>query len=138
MFKIDLKSKKSIYEQIIDGFKDEIICGKLSADEKIPSVREMASQLTVNPNTIQKAYAELEKQGFIYSLPGRGNFVSAKSFNADPRQLEEIYSRIEDMLKELKYLGVSDRDVRYKLMAMTTDRAEVRQGSLEKRGGGND
>ena len=138
MFKIDLKSKKSIYEQIIDGFKEEIVCGKILPDEKIPSVREMASQLTVNPNTIQKAYAELEKQGFIYSLPGRGNFVSAQTFKADPRQLEEIYSRIEDMLKELKYLGVSDRDIRYKLMAMTTDRDEVSQGSLEKRGGGND
>ena len=136
MFKIDLKSKKSIYEQIIDGFKNEIISGSVLPDDKLPSVRELASQLTVNPNTIQKAYAELEKQGFIYSVAGRGNFVCEQTRSVDPKQVDDICDKIADLLKELKYLGVSERDIRYKVMALTgqDDREEIKtvQGSFER------
>lgn len=111
MFKIDLKSKKSIYEQVVDGFKDEIISGVRAADSKIPSVRELAASLTVNPNTIQKAYTELEKQGYIYSVSGRGNFVSGEIKEADPKLVEDTFSKMEMLVRELKFLGLTAADV---------------------------
>ena len=72
MFEIDLKSRKSIYEQVTDNLKELIATEVLSSDEKLPSVRAMSKMLTVNPNTVQKAYRELEYQGYIYTASGLG------------------------------------------------------------------
>lgn len=77
MILIDYKSRKLIYEQIIDNVKELIVSGVLERDEQLPSVRQLAQELAINPNTIQKAYAELERQGVIYSLKGRGSFVGS-------------------------------------------------------------
>ena len=77
MFQLDLKSRKSIHEQVVDNIKELIISGVLSPDEKLPSIRDISKTLTVNPNTIQKSYKELERQGFIYTLSGLGSFVSS-------------------------------------------------------------
>ena len=77
MILIDYKSRKPIYEQIIDNIKSLVVSGVLKRDEQLPSVRQLAQQLAINPNTIQKAYAELERQGVIYSLKGRGSFVGS-------------------------------------------------------------
>jgi len=123
MFRIDLKSKKSIYEQIVDGFKDEIVSGVRAADSKIPSVRDLAATLTVNPNTIQKAYAELENQGYIYSVSGRGNFVSTVSASVDEVQAASVYAQIESFIKELKYLGVPKEEMILRITEI------IRQGS---------
>jgi len=120
MFKIDLKTKKSIYEQVVDGIKEEIISGNFKADDKLPSVRDLAGQLTVNPNTIQKAYTLLEDQGFIYSVSGRGNFISG-NIPQDGRKTEELFRNIEATIKQIRYLGVSERDIRYRIMSMTND-----------------
>ena len=76
MFAIDLKSRKPISRQIIDNIKELIVSGVLAEDEKLPSVREMASYLTVNPNTVQKAFRILEQQGYIYSFFFMGNVPS--------------------------------------------------------------
>ena len=70
MFKIDLRSHKSTYEQITDGFKEMIMTGVLACGEKMPSVRELSKDLGVNPNTIAKSYQELERQGYIYTSTG--------------------------------------------------------------------
>jgi GntR family transcriptional regulator len=78
VFQIDLKSRKSIYEQVVDNIKDLIITGVIKAEDKIPSVRELSKILTVNPNTVQKAYRELEYQGFLYTVSGLGTFVASK------------------------------------------------------------
>ena len=67
MFQLDLKSRKSIYEQVVDNLKEMIISGVLKSGEKLPSVRELSRMLTVNPNTVQKAYRELERQGYVYT-----------------------------------------------------------------------
>ncbi|MBQ2120037.1 MAG: GntR family transcriptional regulator, partial [Peptococcaceae bacterium] len=77
MILIDYKSRKPIYEQIIENMKQLVVSGALKRDEQIPSVRQLAQELAINPNTIQKAYAELERQGVIYSLKGRGSFVGS-------------------------------------------------------------
>ena len=111
MIQIDYRSQKAIYEQVRDELKKLIMKGILKEDEKIPSVREIAGTLAINPNTIQRAFRELENEGFIYSVKGRGNFVS-------PRKEAEHTERIESLLKEfascateLLYLGISKDDL---------------------------
>jgi len=75
MIPIDLMDARPIYEQVTERFKMLILRGIIKADEKIPSVRNLAVDLSINPNTIQRAYAELEKQGYIYTVKGKGNFA---------------------------------------------------------------
>lgn len=75
MIVIDYSDKRPIYEQIAERFRMLIINGIMEADERLPSVRTLAVELSINPNTIQRAYTELEREGFIYSVKGRGNFV---------------------------------------------------------------
>ena len=75
MFSINYKDARPIYEQVKDNLRRAIITGLMKSDEKIPSVRDLAGQLAINPNTIQKAYRELEAEGYTYSVAGKGSFV---------------------------------------------------------------
>lgn len=75
MIQLDYRDARPIYSQITDGFRDQILSGILQTGDKLPSVRDLASQLTINPNTIQRAYRELEMQGWIATVPGKGCFV---------------------------------------------------------------
>ena len=83
MFELDTRSRKPIYEQLVDKLKELIINEVLKPDEQLPSVRQLAQELTINPNTIQKAYRELENQGFIYSQKGKGSFVNPQHGKMD-------------------------------------------------------
>ena len=76
MVVIDYQNRKPIYEQIVERFQMLIVKGILEPDSQMPSVRALATELSINPNTIQKAYAVLEQEGYIYPVKGRGNFVS--------------------------------------------------------------
>ena len=105
MIQLNYRDSKPIYEQIKDGFRKLIITNSLSANEKLPSVRELASGLAINPNTIQKAYAELERQGFIYTVKGRGNFVAENNNLKDMKQAE-ILEKLEGLLRETEEAGV--------------------------------
>ena len=78
MFQLDLRNNKSIYDQIVDKFKEQIMMGQLQTGAKMPSVRELSRELGVNPNTIQKAYRELERQGYIYTSSGWGPSLRIK------------------------------------------------------------
>ncbi|WP_432662830.1 GntR family transcriptional regulator [Wukongibacter baidiensis] len=111
MFEIDLKDRRPIYEQIIDKFKQLIIRDILRQDEKIPSVRELAKKLTINPNTIQKAYRELERQGYIYSVKGRGNFVSSGIKKVDDAKVEYLKKQIEKSVSELMFIGIEKNEL---------------------------
>lgn len=111
MFEIDLKDRRAIYEQIIDKFKQLIIRDILKQDEKLPSVRELAKQLTINPNTIQKAYRELERQGYIYSVKGRGNFVSSEIKKVDDAKVEYLKKQIEKSVSELMFIGIEKKEL---------------------------
>ncbi len=75
MIHLDYRDARPIYAQILDGFREQIRSGVLQPGDKMPSVRELATQLTINPNTIQRAYRELEASGLIASVPGKGSFV---------------------------------------------------------------
>lgn len=101
MIWIDYTDATPIYEQIVSKYKNLIVRGALPADEKMPSVRTLAMDLSINPNTIQKAYAELERQGFIYTVKGRGNFVAANSNLKDVKKAE-LLEKLDVLIKEAK------------------------------------
>ena len=107
MFELDMKSRKAISDQIIENMKELIVSGILKPDDKIPSVREMASQLLVNPNTVAKAYRSLEAQGYIFTVKGRGTFVAdTQSMPVDSRELKEAENYVRDSISKLYYLGI--------------------------------
>ena len=106
MFELDLRSRKSIYEQITDNLKELIMTGKLPFGTKLPSVRELSKQISVNPNTVQKAYRELERQGYIYTQSGLGTFVADRSgITADTAAVTKAEKNLEDAFKQFLYLG---------------------------------
>ena len=111
MFELDMRSRDPIYQQLVDKFKSLIIKSVLKTDEQLPSVRILAQQLTVNPNTIQKAYRELETQGYIYSVKGKGSFVSPTVEQDNDVAIDEIRSEIKKLLLEIAYLGIAEEEL---------------------------
>jgi len=111
MIQIDYRSPKAIYEQVRDEMKKLIMKGVLKEDEQIPSVREIAGMLAINPNTIQRAYRELEMEGFIYSVKGRGNFVSPRKEAEQASRIEELLQNFKTCASELLYLGVQEEEL---------------------------
>ena len=105
MINIDYKDKRSIHEQIVGGIKELIVGGILLTDEKLPSVRELSMSITVNPNTVQKAYRQLETEGYIYSVQGKGNFVAPVPEEKDEKKIDELYEDIKRAVYNLMYLG---------------------------------
>jgi GntR family transcriptional regulator len=106
MFELDMRSRKPIYEQLVDKMKELIMNEVLKPDEQLPSVRTLATQLTINPNTIQKAYRELEIQGFIYSIKGKGSFVSLNNQTKDIEKIASVMKELEKLILEALYLGI--------------------------------
>lgn len=111
MFELDVRSRKPIYEQLIERMKEMIMMGVLQPDEQLPSVRHLSGQLTVNPNTIQKAYRELEREGYIYSLQGKGSFVAKPEHRPDDKRREELKTELRKLFTEAVYLGIKDADI---------------------------
>lgn len=98
MVMLNMKSGIPIWEQIRDSFKKQILAGVLNSGDKLPSVRALASELGINPNTIQRAYTDLENSGFVYMVSGRGCFVAEKS---EASLIAEQTSRINELKKAL-------------------------------------
>ncbi|MBE7015974.1 MAG: GntR family transcriptional regulator [Ruminococcaceae bacterium] len=111
MIQLDLGDHRPLYEQIRDKLKEMIIEGLLLENDRIPSVREMAQTLAINPNTIQKAYRELEGEGYIYSVKAKGFFVSDIKHTTSNGKIAEIKEEIKPYLKELKFLGVKKESI---------------------------
>ncbi|WPP40677.1 GntR family transcriptional regulator [Paenibacillus hunanensis] len=111
MFELDIRSRKPIYEQLMDKIKELIVYGVLKPDEQLPSVRALSAQLTVNPNTIQKAYRELERDGYIYSQPGKGSFVSPAEQQPQDIQREAMREQLLKLFAEAIYLGFTQSDM---------------------------
>ena len=104
MITINYRDPRPIYEQIQTELRRLMLTGVLPPGSRLPSVRELAGQLAINPNTIQRAYAELEAEGYIYSVAGRGSFVSTGD-GEHLRRVAELTGRLVPLLEELKSLG---------------------------------
>ena len=108
VYRLDYTSGKPIYEQIRDNLKKLIIDGVLKPDDKILSVRELAVEMTINPNTIQKAYKDLESEGYIYSVRAKGYFVAPKN---NIKNTENLFKSFKETVSELYYLGVEEKEL---------------------------
>ena len=111
MFKLDYSDGKPIYEQIKDNFKQLIIDGVFKQDDRIPSVRELAVSMAINPNTIQKAYKELEFEGYVYSVRAKGVFVAPIEKITEDKNTDKLYKNLEDALRELYFVGEDKQKV---------------------------
>ena len=109
MIQLNYRDSKPIYEQIKDGLRRLVVTGVVKKDEKLPSVRELATSLSINPNTIQKAYRELEQEGYIYTIAGKGSYAAEKADVASGRN-EELMKEFDEIVKELLYL-CEDKDI---------------------------
>lgn len=124
MININFRDSRPIYEQVKTTLRKLIVLGAMSPDEKLPSVRELASQLVINPNTIQRAYRELEQEGYIISIPGKGSYANL-SAQVDEGRKKELLTAMDEIVAELLYLGVTpdelDRRIREKEAARHED-----------------
>lgn len=110
MISLNYRDSRPIYEQIRDELRKLIVTGALGPDDKLPSVRALATQLAINPNTIQRAYNELESEGYIYSVPGKGSFAAGNA-GADQRRQKALVGQVRELLRELRYLGMSREEL---------------------------
>lgn len=109
MIVIDYKDKRPIYEQIIEKYENLIIRGVLEGGSKLPSVRSLAIELSINPNTIQKAYTELERSGYIYSVKGKGNYVIDDE-EIKKRKKEAVAEQSKNLVRLVKSLGITKEE----------------------------
>ena len=107
---LNYRDSRPIYEQIRDGLRRLIVTGALQPDERLPSVRSMATELAINPNTIQRAYGELEAEGYIYSVPGKGSFAAKAAEPLDGRKAK-LLEKLREILTELRYLQVPKEEI---------------------------
>ena len=121
---INFRDSRPIYVQVKTALRKLIVSGAMPPDEKLPSVRELAAQLVINPNTIQRAYRELEQEGYIISIPGKGSYANL-SAQVDEGRKKELLTAMDEIVAELLYLGVTpdelDRRIREKEAARHED-----------------
>lgn len=110
MIVLDYKDRRPLYEQVAEKFQELIVKGILPKDMQMPSVRSQAMQLSINPNTIQRAYSELERQGYIYSIKGKGSFVADISSFLDGRK-EKWREEMEDLVEEGYAIGILQEEM---------------------------
>ena len=110
MIHLDYRDGRPIYEQVQDGLRRLMVSGVLREGEKLPSVRALAGQLAINPNTIQRAYEALEREGYVYSVGGKGSFVAPRK-EVDTARQEELLNKLDACVRELLFLGVSREEL---------------------------
>lgn len=106
MISLNYRDSRPIYEQIKEGLKRLVITGALRDGDRLPSVRELAADLSINPNTIQRAYRELESDGYIYTIAGKGSFAAPQA-NVSSGLRAELYRRFDEAASELVFSGCS-------------------------------
>ena len=110
MIQLNFRDAKPIYEQIKDGIRHLIVTRGLVPEDKLPSVREMAAKLTINPNTIERAYLELEQEGYLYTVNGEETFVSSGAQIENCRK-DALMESLDEIVGELTFLAVPKEDV---------------------------
>ena len=111
MFILDYKDRRPIYEQIIEKLEELMLIGVLKENDPMPSVRSLATDLAINPNTIQRAYAELERRGCIYVIKGKGSFVAANSTMKENKK-KELLIHFSEIIDEAIRLEISDQEIK--------------------------
>lgn len=132
MKQIDYQDPRPIYEQISEYYKTLILKGIMEADEQMPSVRQLAMECSTNPNTVQRAYAELERQGFIYTVKGRGNFVKGGQNLLDDRKAE-LARRLLNTIQEAESLGIPREELIRTMQALEDEARVVAEGTAQTR-----
>ena len=111
MFLVNPKSKQPIYEQLVEQLRRQLVLGGMEAGAAMPSVRQLATELGINPNTIQKAYRRMEEEGMIESVPGRGSFVTENLAQIVEKQRREQLDKAEMTIRTCKEMGLSKDDI---------------------------
>lgn len=111
MITLNYRDARAIYEQVRDGLRKLIVTGAIADGEKLPSVRALAAQLAINPNTIARAYTELENEGYCCSVPGKGCFAVCRERTQDDARRRELEQRVRELLGELRAMGESEQDL---------------------------
>lgn len=122
MLQLDYRDARPIYEQVKDGLRRLVVTGAIQERERLPSVRQLAASLAINPNTIQKAYEALETEGYVYTVPGRGTFATAQTDVSRDRR-EELLRQFDAAAAELQFLGVPAAELARRL-TRTRERRE--------------
>ena len=127
MIQLNYRDARPIYEQVKDGLRHLVVTGALQAGDKLPSVRALATSLAINPNTIQRAYESLEREGYLYTVAGKGSFAAPQAdVNADRR--ERLLKDFDASAAELLFLGMTAGE-----LARRLDEAATRQAVREER-----
>ena len=111
MIILDYKDRRPIYEQVAEKLEELMLLGVLGENEPLPSVRSLAMELSINPNTIQRAYAELERQGYIYTVKGKGSFVAENSVMKEKRK-KDLLIQVSEVIDEAIRLGISGEEIK--------------------------
>ena len=111
MITLNYRDARPIYEQVRDGLRRLIVSGAIADGEKLPSVRQLAAQLAINPNTIQRAYNELEAEGYAASIPGKGSFAVGGARAKNDARRRELSALLRETAAELRAMGVSQRGI---------------------------
>ena len=106
MLNLDYRDARPIYEQVRDNLRRLMVSGAIQEGGKLPSVRSLASNLAINPNTIQRAYESLEAEGYVYSIPGKGSFAAPRT-GVDEERRDRLLGQFDSLTAELLYLGVT-------------------------------
>lgn len=112
MFIIDTRSSDPIYQQIVDQTKEQVLRGILKTGDQLPPVRQLAGMISVNPNTVSRAYQELERQKIIETIRGKGTFIcEMPKKKVDEEKMEELYKALKSICVELHYMGLEEKEI---------------------------
>ena len=124
MIQINYRDTRPFYQQIKDNVRHLVVSGALKKDDKLPSVREFAASLAINPNTIQRAYRELENEGYIYTLPGKGTFAAEMDHTNQIRQ-QELLPQFDKIVSELLYLSMPVNELTNRILSLSGRRIQA-------------
>ena len=127
MIQINYRDTRPFYQQIKDNVRHLVVSGALKKDDKLPSVRELAASLAINPNTIQRAYVELERQGYIYTVKGKGSFVADNQAMKENKK-KEVLLKVSDMIDEAIRVGIPGDEIK--------NMVEIQYKAAKRNGGG--
>lgn len=111
MFVVDVMSRVPVYEQIIKQVEEQVLTGILKEGDKLSSVRSLSVKLSINPNTIQKAYTELDRRQLIITVPGKGSFISEKAIEVVGANSREKMTELNKIIRELALAGVTKEEI---------------------------